>query len=105
MTQGTIEDQDDRLASLLRDAAPAPAPRDAMFRIAVLERRERGRFRRRVLLTAATGIVASGVALAGLIAGDELRTAASVALVTLAAATASMTVAPALTRRFRPDRI
>jgi hypothetical protein len=105
MTQDAIQDGDERLTGLLRQAAPAPAPRDAMFRIAILERRERGRFRRRILLTAVAGIVASGVAFAGLVAGDELRTAASVALVTLAAATASMTVAPALTRPFRFARI
>jgi hypothetical protein len=99
MSQDTAMERDERLSSLLREAAPAPAARDAMFRIQVLELRERNRFRRRVVLTAATGILAGGIALAGLVAGGELRVAASVALPALAAAIAGINVAPALTRR------
>jgi hypothetical protein len=48
-----MQDQDERFAELLRE--DAPAERDALFRISVLERRERVRFqqRSRVLLVAA----------------------------------------------------
>ena len=49
------DDQDARLTELLR--ADAPAERDALFRLDVLERREQLRFRRKVLLLLAAALV------------------------------------------------
>ena len=51
------EDRDQRIADLLRENAP-PA-RDPVFRIKVLERRERGQFRRRsfTMLTGGLSII------------------------------------------------
>jgi hypothetical protein len=48
------EDRDDRIADLLRE--DAPPPRDPVFRLRVLERREQRRFQRR-LFTMLAGVL------------------------------------------------
>jgi hypothetical protein len=48
------EDQDQRVADFLRENAPPS--RDPLFRIKVLERRERGQFRRRSFTLLAGGL-------------------------------------------------
>ncbi len=51
------EDKDDRIVELLR--ADAPPPRDPMFRVGVLERREHWQFQRRLctMLAGALAII------------------------------------------------
>ena len=52
-----MSELDDRLTAALR--ADAPAERDVMFRVEVLMRLERARFRRRLILTMAAAFVAA----------------------------------------------
>jgi hypothetical protein len=52
-----MSDVDARLAAAL--GADAPPERDALFRLGVLARTERARFRRRILWTSAIGLVAA----------------------------------------------
>ena len=92
---------DARLAALLRGAAPAPAERDALFRLRVMELRERRRFHRRRALIAAAALAGAAIALFGLIAGGELRTAAGGALIAMAFALTGVSLGPALARRIR----
>ena len=54
MSNGMSHETDPRIADLLR--AEAPAPRDPLFRVRVLERREERRYRRR-LYTMLVGIL------------------------------------------------
>lgn len=56
MTDNHAPDNETRLERLLR--ADLPPARDPLFRIAVLERRERQAFRRRVAATVAVGAAA-----------------------------------------------
>src|SRR5690606_32873784 len=86
-------DVEKALASLLRD--DAPSERDPLFRVAVLERVERARFRlrRRRLLTLALTLVV--IASSGLAAGGGVRDAAGVLLVGAAVLTVYFVLLPA----------
>jgi fatty acid desaturase len=92
---------DDKISEGLR--ADAPAERDALFRLAVMERRERRRFERRsaVLIggAAAVAVIAAG----GLSAGADLVTTGVVAMLCAAIAVAGLLSASGvreLARRF-----
>jgi hypothetical protein len=90
MTQD--QDRDENLGALLRGAMGEALPeRDPLFRLAVLERRERQRFQRRTLVLAIAAIAAALVFAFGFGAGANLLVTSLVALV-LAALAASVAV-------------
>jgi hypothetical protein len=76
--------QDERLGELLRH--DAPPPRDAMFRLAVLERREQKRFQQRSLTLAAAAAVVAVIFAAGFALRVDLLPTALVALLIAALA-------------------
>jgi hypothetical protein len=69
---------DERIARLLN--ADAPPERDPVFRIKVLERRERRRFHRQALALVFAALVLIAIAWSSYRAGAEIAEAASVAL-------------------------
>jgi hypothetical protein len=77
---------DERIASLLK--AGAPPQRDPAFRLAVLERRERWRFRKQVLSIAFAALLLIAIVLGSYRAGARVAEAASVALLCVALASA-----------------
>jgi hypothetical protein len=95
----TDDEQDDRLARLLLRAAPPE--HDPLFRIKVLERRERQRFRRSVLLLIA-GVLAIMVALfVGFRMRGEAYEVARVVLLSTAAVVAIAVYLPPLVQLWR----
>ena len=73
MTERQMSDGDASLEALLR--ADLPPARDPLFRIAVLERRERQRFRRQLVTTLTVGVFA---ALRGVVWNRVVRITSSV---------------------------
>jgi hypothetical protein len=94
-----MTDADERLAAALRH--DAPPPRDARFRLQVIERRERRRFRRRAVgsLTAVTGVAVTSVLAVG--AGADAYGAGSVLLFALVLVSAAVVHLPAFGRLLR----
>ena len=92
------DDDDKQLSQLLQTLAP-PA-RDPLFRIKVLERRERQQFKRRVALLLGTGVIAVAAhALAASAAGTN-EVMRGLGLAVAAVAAAAMYV-PALLKAIR----
>lgn len=81
-----MQNQDERFGRLLRE--DAPAERDALFRISVLERRERMRFRQRSLVMILGAAVVAAALGTGFAAGLDLLAATAVAFVIAGLATA-----------------
>jgi hypothetical protein len=79
-----MTDLETRLEQALK--AGGPAPRDPMFRIEILLRRERAAFRRRLVAGAAMALGAALVAALGLSAIDDLVGPGPVRLAAVAAA-------------------
>jgi hypothetical protein len=78
------EDANERIGELLH--SDAPAAHDPMFRLSVMERRERKRFRNRSLMVLAGGVVVAVVVVAAMaIGGQALDAAGFLALTGLAA--------------------
>jgi hypothetical protein len=97
------EDLDRKLTERLN--AGAPAGRDPLFRISVLQRREEDRFRMRNRLVAAGAVVLALGAGAGLYLRPDLIDEAAIALFALAAAAAAWIFSPAVrsfARRWAP---
>jgi amino acid permease len=63
---------DEKLGELLR--SDAPPTRDAMFRLSVLERRERQRYQRKSVILAASAIMLAVVLWVGFNAADRIAT-------------------------------
>jgi hypothetical protein len=89
-----IEQEDEGLTKLLRQYEP-PA-RDPLFRVQVLERRERRRFRTQLSMVLSVVVVAATIAAVGTFAGGAIEGAARVALFGIAAASASVVYARAV---------
>ncbi len=87
-------DSDQRIADLLRE--DAPAERDPMFRVGVLDRLERAKYRRRLTTVIACAVALAAIALLGVSVGGAVRETTSVLLVVVALATAYFVVAPAV---------
>jgi hypothetical protein len=87
-------DVDKALANLLRD--DAPAERDPLFRVAVLERLERARYRRRCGALTALALALAAIAGVGLAAGDTMRDAAGALLVAAVLVTGYFVLLPAV---------
>jgi heme A synthase len=85
-------------AALLQDAPP---PRDPVFRLQVLERRERQRFRRRALHALAVGAGAAVMSALTVNAGGEAYTAGSVLLFAMVLVAAAVVYLPGLGRLIR----
>jgi hypothetical protein len=97
------EELDDKLAERL--TAAAPAERDPMFRIAVLQRREEDRFRTRNLMLAAGAAALAVAGAVGLVLRPDLIGEAAIALIVLAAGAAAWIFSPAVrsvARRLAP---
>jgi hypothetical protein len=90
------EGEDERLGALLRQDAP-PAP-DPMFRMKVLERREKMRFRRHSLLLAALALALAVVAWVGISAGGETAETTVALVFGIALAVGYVLYRPAVTR-------
>jgi hypothetical protein len=88
------EQEDESLTKLLRRHEP-PA-RDPLFRVQVLERRERRRFRKQLWMVLSAVVVVATIAAVGAYAGGALEGAARVALFGIAAGTASVAYARAV---------
>ena len=71
-------DSDARITSFLNEKAPPT--RDPLFRLKVLERRERQRFQRRMATIACSAVVLIAIAWLGHRAGVKVAEAASLAL-------------------------
>jgi hypothetical protein len=98
MTDGA----DEKIAELLR--SDAPAERDAVFRLSVMERREQKRFRNWSLLVLAVGLALGVVSLIGVSVGGQALDAAGVIVVVGLAAAGYFFYAPHvlhILRRFR----
>jgi hypothetical protein len=95
-------DPDKRLAELLsKDAPPA---RDALFRVQVLARLEREKYRRRLAAMIACAVVFAAVAAVGASVGGTTREGAAALLVGVALTVAYFVAAPTLAQllaRFR----
>ncbi len=89
-------DPDPRFAELLR--RDAPAERDPVFRVEVLCRLERAKYRRRLSALLALGLVLAAIAAVGVGIGGAAREATGVLLVGAALTAAYFIVAPALTQ-------
>jgi hypothetical protein len=98
-----IEQEDDQLTRLLRHHEP-PA-RDPLFRIRVLERRERKRFRQELSLIIGAVVAATAIAAFGVNAGGALEVVARVALLGIAVTTAAVGYARAIGALFGRVRI
>jgi ammonia channel protein AmtB len=72
------ENIDEKLGQLLRE--DAPSPRDALFRLSVLQRSERQRFRRRSIVILAAALVLVAIVWIGFNAGLDLIAIAALAL-------------------------
>jgi hypothetical protein len=95
----THDEQDERLTRiLLRDAPPE---RDPLFRLEVLERRERQRFRRSVLLLVVGVLVILGTLAAGRLMREETYAVARVVLLGTAAVVAVALYVPLFLRLWR----
>src|SRR5687768_16605730 len=90
---------DDRITTALRQ--DAPALRDPAFRLRVLERRERQRFRRRVVHTCAVMAVVAIVSALTATTGGQAYTAGSVVMFALALTTGAVIYLPDLGRLIR----
>ena len=90
------EGEDERLGALLRQDAP-PAL-DPMFRMKVLERREKMRFRRHSLLLAALALALAVVAWIGISAGGETAETTVALVFGIALAVGYVLYRPAVTR-------
>jgi hypothetical protein len=90
---------DDRIATALRH--DAPPLRDPVFRLQVLERRERQEFRRRARQTAAAGAAVALVSALTVTAGDDAYTAGSLLMFALALVTGVVVVLPEFGRLIR----
>ncbi|HEV7689492.1 MAG TPA: hypothetical protein VGO52_01655 [Hyphomonadaceae bacterium] len=64
--------EDEKLGELLR--SDAPSARDAMFRLSVLERRERQRFQRKSVIIAAAAVMLALVLWVGFASTDRVAT-------------------------------
>ena len=84
---------DKAMAELVRK--DAPAERDPLFRVQVLERLERARYRRRLYAALAAAVVFAAIAVIGAEAGGSTREAARVLLVAAALIAVYFVVAPA----------
>lgn len=90
---------DERITTALRH--DAPAPRDLQFRLQVLERRERQRFRRRALHAIAAGAAVVVVSALTVSASGEAYTAGSVLLFALVLITEAVVYLPEFGRLIR----
>jgi choline-glycine betaine transporter len=96
------EDFDERLGRLLRE--DAPSDRSALFRLSVLERRERQRFQRRSAVLAAAAAVFAIVAAIGFNVGIDLSAMAVIVVLCALLAISFFLSAPGvamLVRRLR----
>ena len=91
--------QDEPFAILLRQQAPAA--RDLVFRLKVLERRERREVRRRALLLLGAALAVAVISLIGVSMGGKTYETARVALFAVATAISGVTYMPALARLLR----
>jgi hypothetical protein len=94
-------DIDERIATLLN--ADAPPERDPVFRVKLLERRERQRFHRRSLAVAGAALASTVIALGGYSASIRVEEAASIALLCTSVA-ALLVYAPVVLRFLRGSR-
>jgi len=92
----TPEMDDDRIGELLR--ADAPAAHDPLFRISVLERRERNRFRQHALMLGGIALALSVIAAIGIGAGGDTAVTAVVLVIAVILAAAYTLYRPAVTR-------
>ena len=90
---------EDRITTALRH--DEPPLRDPVFRLQVLERRERQGFRRRANHAAAAGAGVALVSALTVTAGDEAYTAGSLLLFALALVTGVVVVVPEFARLIR----
>jgi hypothetical protein len=74
-----MHDQDERIGALLRENAPPE--RDALFRLAVLERREQKRFRRHSTLLLAAALATLAVVAVTYAMSADLVTSAITAMI------------------------
>jgi len=86
------------MAELLRK--DSPAERDPLFRVRVLERLERARYRRRLYASIASAVVLAVIAAIGAGAGRSAREAAGALLVGAALVALYFVVAPAMAQLF-----
>ena len=89
---------DKAIVELLRK--DSPAERDPLFRVHVLERLERARYRRRLYPLIASAVVLAVVAVIGADAGGSAREGAGVLLIGAALVGLYFVVAPAMTQLF-----
>jgi hypothetical protein len=87
---------DPRFAALLRE--DAPAERDPVFRVEVLCRLERAKYRRRLGALLALALVVAAIVAVGVGTGGAAREATGVLLIGVALTAAYFIVAPALTQ-------
>ena len=87
---------DDRIGELLR--ADAPPARDPMFRLSVLERREREWFRQRSLVLLCGALALAVIAAIGISAGGDAAMTTVVLVVLAALAVGYVLYRPAVTR-------
>jgi hypothetical protein len=90
---------DERITAALQH--DAPPPRDPMFRIRLLERAERGRFRRRTRQALAGGATVAVVSSFTVSAGGDAYAAGGVVLFALVLVTAAVVVLPDFGRLIR----
>jgi len=90
---------DERITAALRH--DAPAPRDPVFRLQVLERRERQRFRRRAWGSLAATVAVAVLSALTATAGGEAYTAGSVLLFALVLITVAVVYLPGFERLIR----
>lgn len=102
MTQPLPED-DEKLGALLREAVGVGAPpeRDPMFRLGVIERRERQRYQRRSLILAIAAIAVAIVFAIGFNAGANLLVTSAIALLFAALAAAIVLSVPGVRELLR----
>jgi len=91
---------DERISTALQHNAPPP--RDPVFRLQVLERRERQQFRRRALTALASASAMAITSALAVRAGSEAYTAGSVLLFALVLITAVVVHMPEFGRLLRP---
>jgi hypothetical protein len=89
-------DPDPLFADLLRK--DAPAERDPVFRVEVLCRVERAKYRRRLVAVLALALVVAAVAAVGVGTGGAAREATAVLLIGVALTAAYFIVTPLLTQ-------
>ena len=90
---------DERITAALQH--DAPPPRDPVFRIRLLERREHERFRRRVQQALAAGAAVVAISALTLRAGSEAYTAGGVLLFALVLVTGAVVYVPEFGRLIR----